>query len=447
MISANELLSVPHQAVLGILPDTIRGFWNDARTLTPGDGFLALRGRRDGHEFLTQALQAGASCAIVENPNPNIPLPQIQVGNVLEFAQKVIQKHRQKYHIISVTGSYGKTSTKEFLRRFFESVAYATPENLNNILGITISLSQMDQERFGILEAGIDRPGEMAPIIALLDPDCSVFTGIAPVHLSQFQDFPQLVAEKAQILSYMLQRQRPCAIAASCWPLLEKNLPAPDTSLTLVGEVEKFPRHCNYTHLIIKKNSPKVEIILSGTYFEAKKFYLPAMTYGQIENFALAATVAKLYGISDETLQERVQQWRPTALRGETLTFRGHPVYLDAYNANPVAMRDALDFFDQQYHGRKIYVLGGMRELGVLEEREHQVLADYFKNHTSNTIIAVGPEMKAFCRALPSDVEVTYFESIEQARPYFLKILDSSDNPAFIKGSHIYALWKLVQSV
>ncbi|UPA28751.1 MAG: UDP-N-acetylmuramoyl-tripeptide--D-alanyl-D-alanine ligase [Verrucomicrobiota bacterium] len=446
MISANELLSVPHLAILGTLPDTIRGFWNDARTLTPGDGFLALRGQRDGHEFLTQALQAGAACAIVENPNPNIPLPQIQVGNVLEFAQKVVKKHRQKYRIISVTGSYGKTSTKEFLRRFFGPMAYATPENLNNILGITISLSQMDQERFGILEAGIDRPGEMAPIIKLLDPDCSIFTGIAPVHLSQFQDFPQLIAEKALILSYMLQRQRPCVIAAKCWPLLKKNLPAPDASLTLVGEVENFPSSCNYTRLTIEKKSPAIEIILSNNCFETKKFYLPAIPHGQIENFALAATVAKLHGISDEVLQERVQQWRPTALRGETFTFRGHPVYLDAYNANPAAMRDALDFFDQQYHGRKIYVLGGMRELGVLEKREHQALADYFKNHTGDTIIAVGPEMKAFCRALPSEIGVAYFESVEKVRPHLLKILDSSDNPVFIKGSHTYALWKLVQS-
>lgn len=439
MISAHELLSVLHQTVFGTLPKKMRGFWNDTRTLTPGDVFLAIRGARDGHDFLQNALQAGASCAIVEKIHPEVALPQIQVNDVLAFAQVVGKKHRQRYQIISVTGSYGKTSTKDFLRRFFEPMAYATPENLNNILGITISLSQMDQERFGILEAGIDRPGEMAPIIDLLTPDCAVFTGIAPVHLSQFYDYDQLVNEKAQILSYMLERQRPCFVAAKCWPLLEKVLPYRKSSCVFVGENVHDARF--FTKLtMISEN----EIILSGTYFKTKKFHLPAMTRGQIENFSLAATVAKHYGISDKILQERVKSWQPPTLRGETFIFRNHPVYLDAYNANPAAMYDALAFFDKKYPGDNIYVLGGMRELGPMEIPEHQKLADYFKNHTAGTILAIGPEMKTFCEAISTRIPIHYFRTTECAHHFFSKILDNDVRPIFLKGSHRYTLWELV---
>jgi UDP-N-acetylmuramoyl-tripeptide--D-alanyl-D-alanine ligase len=167
------------------------------------------------------------------------------------------------------------------------------------------------------------------------------------------------------------------------------------------------------------------------------------MSGGQVENFVKAATVAKILGFSDTTIGERVLRWKPGEMRGETVNFRGHNVYLDCYNANPAAMLDALQFFEQKYSGANTYILGGMGELGEFSEACHGLVAACFYGRHDVIIFAIGTEMRVlFERLRAKGNEVYYFEETEQARGLFQKKLRGN---IFIKGSQCYRLWELIE--
>ncbi|MDR0590328.1 MAG: UDP-N-acetylmuramoyl-tripeptide--D-alanyl-D-alanine ligase [Puniceicoccales bacterium] len=422
----------------GDFPVEISGFWNDTRTLRPGGCFLALTARRDGHEFLADAQRNGAHCAIVSRINKNLTLPQFRVADVLEAAKTIVKIYRKNYIIISVSGSYGKTSTKDMLRLLFGENAYATEENLNNELGVILSLSRIKYEQFGIIEGGIDHPGEMDRLIDLVRPNISVTTGIASVHLSNFENFNQLICEKVKILQDALARNGHGIVPEHC--LTHAAFRQFADRCTIVGRSNRLAQYPHFTQFRLAKNNT---IILRGKYFQNTAFLLPEMSLGQAENFAKAATVAKLAGIDDTVIQKKILQWKPGKMRGETIFFRGHAVYLDAYNANPVAMDDALRHFDKKYSGEKTYILGGMRELGPFSENSHEILAKYFFRKKNATIFAIGKEMNTFFerlrRANPA-VKIFYFEDTETAKKPLLKAIRGT---IFAKGSHAYHLEKI----
>lgn len=431
MLSAQELLAVPHKSCYGKIPNVVRGFWNDTRTITSGDVFLAIRAQRDGHEFLHLAAKNGAACAIVEKVNTEIDLPQIQVENVLSYAREVSKLHRKNYKIISVTGSYGKTSTKDMLRLICGENSYATKDNLNNLLGITITLSQLSTQPIGIVEAGIDHPDEMDQIIDLISPDISIVTGISPVHVSNFSSFDQLIAEKLKIVRYMLSHGRTCIISEKCCKYFNQEAP----SLIVVGEDQCATRSTKFK--ILRDENLRVQ--LSGEFFQDEIFSLPDMSDGQVENFARCATMAKFLGIESKIIQERILNWHPTTLRGEWKTFLGHRVYLDSYNANPDAMIDALNFFDKSATNPRLYVLGDMRELGTFSERAHRSIAEYFAEHSGDFIFTIGDEFEFF-----KGPGVKHFKTRTELREEFLNFLKSFSGDIFIKGSHVHRLWELI---
>lgn len=433
--------------IFGQFPKKIRGFWNDSRTIHPGDCFLALKAQRDGHEFLQNAQENGASCAIVSQINSQITLPQLCVEDVFKAAKLLVKNHRKNYKIISITGSYGKTSTKDWLKLLLDNQAYATPQNLNNELGIVLSLSHLDQEPIGIIEAGIDHPGEMAPIIDLLCPDTVVFTGITPVHVANFKNYQQLIDEKFKIIAYAIENKCPCLFPESCLKHALFRDIAP--RCIIIGQSPKVKNNLKYTHYsIFERTHSFVKILLNGTFFKNVTFTLPIMSDGQIENFVKAAIIAKIEGVPDESLQERILNWKPSSMRGETIIYQGHEVYLDCYNANPVAMFDALNFFDTKYSGKKVYVLGGMKELGTFSETYHKTLANYFVKKEQIYLFAVGKELIFFYNFLKNKVSqqdffIYHSYTVEGIKNVFDEAIQGF-GAIFIKGSHGYRLWELV---
>ncbi|MDR2812529.1 MAG: UDP-N-acetylmuramoyl-tripeptide--D-alanyl-D-alanine ligase [Puniceicoccales bacterium] len=432
---------LPGVEFYGNFPEKINGFWNDTRTLQSGDCFLALTARRDGHDFLPHAQRNGASCAIVNRIDKSLTLPQLSVSDVFEAAKTIAKIHRKRYTIVAVTGSYGKTSTKDMLKLLLGEDAYATKNNLNNELGVTLTLSRMKSQRFGIIEGGIDHPGEMDRIIDLVEPEISITIGIIFTHVCHFTDFGQLVKEKCKILENTLSRQNMGIISESC--LAHAPFQRLVDRCIVVGRREDIRQFPHFTHFRLVENN---KIILRGKYFDNCTFLLPAMSTGQKENFAKAATAAKILEFSDATIGERILEWKPGKMRGETIYFHGHKVYLDCYNANPVAMWDALGYFDQKYTGVKTYVLGGMGELGEFSENNHKKLAEYFLNKKNIIIFAIGVEMKVFCEQLttiPGAMEIFYFEETGPVKAIFRERIRGN---IFIKGSQHYRLWELLET-
>jgi UDP-N-acetylmuramyl pentapeptide synthase len=422
----------------GNFPEKINGFWNDTRTLRPGDCFLALAARRDGHEFLLDAERNGASCAIVNCIDRSLTLPQLCVNNVFESAKTLAKIHREGYTIVAVTGSYGKTSTKDMLKLLLGASAHATEENLNNELGITLTLSRIQSEKFGIIEGGIDHPGEMDRVIDLIEPDISITVGVTFTHVANFTKFEQLIGEKFKILENTLSRKKIGIVAENCLQY------APFRQLSdqfiVTGHHRNTERYPNFTRFQWLEER---KIILSGKYFDGTIFSLPEMSGGQVENFVKAATAAKILGLGDQVIGERILQWKPGKLRGETIKFRGREVYLDCYNANPISMLDALQFFDQKYPGDNTYILGGMGELGEFSDASHKIVAAYFYGKKEIIIFAIGKEMwPLYDRLRSKGSNVLYCDNTQQAKEYFPRVTRGN---IFIKGSWRHRLWELIE--
>ncbi|MDR1907164.1 MAG: hypothetical protein LBQ03_03050 [Puniceicoccales bacterium] len=432
---------LPGVVFYGNFPDEINGFWNDTRTLQPGDCFLALVAQRDGHDFLADAQRKGASCAIVSRIDKNLTLPQLRVADVFEAAKTIAKINRKNYIITAITGSYGKTSTKDMLKLLLRENAYATEDNLNNELGVTLTLSRMKSQQFGVIEGGIDHPGEMDRIIDLVEPDISITIGVTFTHVCNFTDFEQLVKEKCKILENTLLRKKIGIIAESCLTYaLFRRLANRCIVIGQDTNIQQFPRFTQFQFMGSDK------IILRGKYFDNRIFALPEMSAGQKENFAKAATAAKILGLTDAAIQESILGWKPGKMRGETVYFQGHEVYLDCYNANPVAMEDALRYFDKKYCDEKTYVLGGMGELGEFSEEYHRKLAEYFCDKKNVIIFAIGMEMQVFydrLAAISGAMEIFYFEETAQAKAIFRKKIRGN---IFIKGSQCYRLWELLDN-
>ncbi|MDR2200933.1 MAG: hypothetical protein LBN94_02380 [Puniceicoccales bacterium] len=433
---------IPNASFYGNFPEEINGFWNDTRTLQPGDCFLALSAQRDGHDFLRDAEKKYASCVIVNRIDTGLSLPQLRVDNVLETAKKLAKFNRKHHTIIAISGSYGKTSTKDMLQLILGNIACATPENLNNELGVILTLSRIKSEKFAIIECGIDHPSEMDSLVDLLHPDISMTTGITPVHVANFKNLDQLVEEKCKILRDTLSRNAVASIGETCLRYPQFRCLA--HRCTLVGQSQDVQGFQNFTQFqTIGKN----QIRLQGSYFRGIIFTLPEMSLGQKENFAHTTTVAKILGLNEDVIQQRILQWQPSKARGEIRYFRGHRVYFDAYNANPMAMEDALRHFDAQHSsdhtGGDTYVLGGMVELGEFSEQYHRRLAQYFHGKCGDLIIAIGVEMEIFYEILrkQNGIEVVYFEEVGAAKDYFQK---KCRGRIFVKGSHGYHLEQIL---
>jgi UDP-N-acetylmuramoyl-tripeptide--D-alanyl-D-alanine ligase len=179
------------------------------------------------------------------------------------------------------------------------------------------------------------------------------------------------------------------------------------------------------------------------------EFYrLPSMSHGQVTNMALAVGVAKDMGYARERLQERIGQWQPSAGRGQWKSYRHHRVYWDCYNANLVAMKDAVEFFHHETpHGRRIWILGGMRELGSYSEEAHRRLGEQLPLRFGDIVIGIGPEMAIGIEVIrgrsESGVEVLYAETVMEAKEW----ITSQEGTFFVKGSRYYALEQLFGEV
>jgi UDP-N-acetylmuramoyl-tripeptide--D-alanyl-D-alanine ligase len=185
----------------------VTGFSVDTRHIAPGDCFVALRtARRDGHAFLAAAKEAGASAAIVSVENPDVDLPQLVAPSPLAAFQAIAAAHRQSFPgpVIGVTGSAGKTSTKELLALLLSSSpgdVLATTGNLNNHLGVPLTLTRLDPSvhKFAVIEAGIGGPGEMSVLAGMIRPSHAIVTLIGPAHLATLGTLANVAREKAQL--------------------------------------------------------------------------------------------------------------------------------------------------------------------------------------------------------------------------------------------------------
>ncbi|MFI5335972.1 MAG: UDP-N-acetylmuramoyl-tripeptide--D-alanyl-D-alanine ligase [Opitutales bacterium] len=389
----------------------LTGFSQDTRTLAPGQVFVALRTeKRDGHDFLAEAEGRGAVAALVAREVPGAGLPQLVVADPLAAFQRIAREHRLEFHgtVVGVTGSAGKTSTKDLLALLLggdadevgphsnrsmtvvagvgdpgpasprpATVATAsrvlkTEGNLNNCIGVPLTLTRLERavHRAAVVEAGISLPDEMATLAEMIEPDHSVVTLVGPAHLEQLGTVAGVAAEKAR-LPAANRRGGLAVFPAACWQYEPfRVLANPLVLVPATGDMIRIPgRTLGFTVL---HRPERTEVTLGGR----RPFVLRRVSGGMAQNAALALALAAELGVADAQLRERLAGWVPSKWRGELQQVGTALVYSDFYNANPASMQDAITAFAGLVRPElpRLYVLGCMEELGSGAPEYHRQL-------------------------------------------------------------------------
>jgi len=426
------------------------GFAIDTRQLGPGQIFVALKTeKRDGHDYLAAAKAAGAAAALVARADESIDLPQLVIdsGDTLGAFQRIAQKHREKFQaaggrVIGITGSVGKTSTKNLLAALLGAQSgqgarvLATEGNLNNHLGVPLTLTRIDLagHRFAVVEAGIGAPGEMLPLAKMIGPDVAVITAVAPAHLAALGDIEGVAREKA-------------VLAANTRAGGDKRESLGGDQSGKAGGVAIFPDLLGDFEAF---RALKTQRIAEGTFGGlSTEFLLPNLSVGMAQNARLAIRAALYLGVAPAQIQARLDTWAPAPLRGQTFSeSNGRFIYLDCYNANPASMADALDAFYAQAPEPlpRVFVLGGMEELGERSAMFHRALGRSLRLRPQDRAYAIGDEAEALrTGALEggqiAPAQIAVVETLDSLRAQ----LADFRGALFLKGSRRYHLETLIE--
>jgi len=419
----------------------LAGFAIDSRKAGSGDLFVAIATeRRDGHAYLRAAREAGAAAALVERPSASVGLPQLEVADTRRALRDLAAAYRKTFEarVIGITGSCGKTSTKNLLASVLGDppAVCVTPGNCNNLLGAPLALLSADARRcrYAVIEAGISEPGEMGELARMIRPDIAVVTAIGAAHLEALGTVDNVAREKGRLV-----REGGAAkayLGDSCEPYLER-LSAPET--TLVRRDPALRGLWSYDATLLPGG--RAELVLAGPE-GPERYRLATASPGMAGNAALALAAARELGLSPEEARRRAASWQPGEMRGEWVEIGPRRIFLDCYNANPMSMRDALETFAALAGADRprFYLVGCMEELGDEAARWHL--------ETGRALSLRDGDKAAFVGRRAAELRQGALDA--GAPPEALRLLDdieevSSDLNAFegdifIKGSRSYRL-------
>ena len=392
----------------------------DSRTLKPGDLFIALRGPNfDGHGFVAAALAAGAAGAIVARMPAGVAsnAPLLMVGDTMAALEALgrAARGRSSATFLAVTGSVGKTGTKEMLRLALgaRGQTYASTGNLNNQWGVPLSLANMSRDAmFGVFELGMSSAGEIGPLSRQVRPAIAIITTVEPAHLEFFPSVEAIADAKAEIFEGM---------AASGVAILNRDNPhfarlAGKARTHGITGVIGFGRHPAAEARLSDYRPNSVASEVSAEILGARiTFRLNLPGLHQVMNSLAVLAAARTVGVELGVAAGALAQLTPLKGRGqrERIALAGGSFELidESYNASPAAMRAAFQVLGQAkpgIGGRRIAVLGDMRELGPAGAEMHAELATDLRANGIDLVFCAGPLMAALDRALPNKMRASH---------------------------------------
>jgi UDP-N-acetylmuramoyl-tripeptide--D-alanyl-D-alanine ligase len=431
----------------GALPEGITGISIDSRTIKPGEAFFAIKGdAHDGHAFAAAALQAGAGLAVVSSRKRaavSTDAPLLIVRDVLAALRRLARaaRARSQARIIAVTGSVGKTSTKEALSLALsrDGETHASVASFNNHWGVPLSLARLPATaRFGVFEIGMNHAGEITPLTRLVRPHVAVITTVEPVHLEFFASVEAIASAKAEIFAGV--EPDGAAVLNRDNPHYERL--ARRARRAGIKRVVSFGEHESADVRLVKcamqSESSTVEADILGTRV-AYKLGVPGRHMVANSLAVLAAT--SLAGGDLALAALALADLRPAIGRGTRLTLplaHGDALLIDeSYNANPTSMRAALALLAQAplgRHGRRIAVLGDMLELGPRGADLHRGLADVINDSGIDLVFCAGPLMASLWQALPSERRGGFADNAALLEPGVVAAIHAGD-AVMVKGS------------
>ncbi len=435
-----------HAGRAGTLPAEISGVSIDSRTVGKGDAFFAIQGEnRDGHEFVDNALKGGASLAVVASSQserfPNAPL--LVVPDVLEALRDLGRAARARSHakVIAVTGSVGKTSTKEALRLALsaDGETHASIASYNNQWGVPLSLARWPASaKYAVFEIGMNHAGEITPLTKLARPHVAIVTGIEPVHLEFFGSLEKIADAKAEIFAGV----EPGGAAVLNRDNAQFARLAAAAKVAGIERVVSFGEdssaEARLLRVSLQADSSTVEASILG---QPVTYKLGTPGRHLVLNSLAVLAAMSLAGADIALGALALNSLNPVSGRGARsfLTVPGGNALLidESYNANPASMRAAIALLGQApvgKRGRRIAVLGDMLELGPPGAELHRGLVDAIETAGIDLVFCSGPLMRALWEALPSRVRGGYAETAAGLEPAVLGAIRAGD-AVMVKGS------------
>ncbi|QHT66319.1 UDP-N-acetylmuramoyl-tripeptide--D-alanyl-D-alanine ligase [Rhodocytophaga rosea] len=374
-----------------------RSISTDTRKIMPGSLFFALKGERfNGNTFARHAIEAGASYAVVDEAEYATDDKYILVENVLQALQQLANYHRRQLTIpfIGITGSNGKTTTKELINAVLSRKykTYATKGNLNNHIGVPLTILAITNEiEMAIIEMGANKIGDVAELVAICEPTHGLITNIGKAHLEGFGGVEGVKKGKGELYDFLQFRNGVVFVNA-----LNETLESM-VRTRYFGEVVQYPRVGDFMACEMLSSSPFV------TYRSENGDIVETHLSGvhNFENIAVALCVGKYFEVSAEEANVAVSGYISENNRSQIVHKGTNIIYLDAYNANPTSMQASLEHFMTINTPKKVVILGDMFELGEESETEHRRIGEVVAKGNFSKVLLCGKRMQAAVEANP----------------------------------------------
>ena len=411
------------------------GIETDTRKIKPGTLFFCLKGDNfNANEFAGEALDKGAVAVVIDEKKYYKNERMILVDNVLETLQKLANYHRRQFVIpvIGITGTNGKTTTKELVTAVLSSKfrAHATAGNFNNHIGVPLTLLSMPVDtEIAVIEMGANHPGEIRDLCLIAEPTHGLITNIGKAHLEGFGSLQGVIDAKTELYTFVTQHKGILFVNSD--NLLLMDLSSEYSRITYGSDSEADNRGqllSSKPFIALEFNGRNLNTNLLGNY--------------NFTNIMAALAVGSYFDVEDEKLVEAISTYQPENKRSQLLETKTNKIYLDAYNANPTSMQNALESFAAIDMAPKVAILGDMLELGEESSKEHLATVESLKSYNFDPVILIGPE---FVEA-GKDSGFNVFSDTAQANRYL------SQNPLkdcfiLLKGSRGIGLENLLDNL
>lgn len=423
---------------------TVRSVSTDTRRIQKGDIFVALKGANfNGNAYAAQALESGASLAVVDEPE-YFPLEDeryLLVEDCLETLQWLAKRYRQEYDIpvIGITGSNGKTTTKELMMAVLsqENKVHATKGNLNNHIGVPLTLLAMPEDtEIAIVEMGANQPGDIKELVEIALPSHAMITNIGQAHLERFGSVEGVQKTKGEMFDFIREAEN------VAW-VNEKDHRVLATAEGIKDRVTFGTPDSDYRINKMDLRHDGISVwIESGKWEGSQQFDSVLLGEYSADNVLAAVMTACEMNISLENIQKGIREYLPNMNRTQMIQKGNFKILMDAYNANPSSMKAAIGGVFAQNYGKVGLILGDMFELGEVSEELHRDLGRFLKELPVQKLLLFGEEMRFAAEECPNLLPL-WFKTAQDVKETAAEELKGLDL-VLIKGSRGMALEKII---
>lgn len=416
----------------------------DSRKASKGAVFAAIVGERvDGHSFIPQCVEMGAVCSIAER-TPTDNSPHILVDNTPEALRKIAKAYREKFDIpfVGISGSVGKTSTKEIIASVLSEHfhTHKTQGNFNNALGVPITLFALEETHTAaVIEMGISDFGEMSVLANMTEPDIAVLTNVGKCHLENLKDLDGVLKAKTEMLDYL--KKSGTVVLNGDDENLRKAVVPEGAKVIYYGLGED---NDVFATDIKSDNETFTDFTVhtKGGEFKAR---IHALGNHMVQNALAAVAVARELSLSESEIVEGLKNYRTIGGRANIIKTEKLTIIDDCYNANPESMKASLKTLSA-FDGRRVALLGDMKELGEKEKELHREIGELAAELKLDLIIAVGDLALEMYKAARPHIDAEWYQSIEEAKLYMYEMLTIGDT-VLVKASHSMKFDELVEQI